>query len=145
MYKGSYTVEASLLMVIILPILTGLLYLGFYLHDSAVLQNAAYETAVCGSLFQEEEEQKSIVESKKQEMISRCLIRGSSISGRVEIGETAITVSYQGKFAVPGLVMRFFAGNQLKLEAKSRMLLVQPRKTITRIQGIEKIMKGNNE
>lgn len=31
--RASYTVEAALLMTVILPLLTGIIYLGFYLHN----------------------------------------------------------------------------------------------------------------
>lgn len=44
--KGSFTVEAALLMPVIFLVLMGLLYLNFYVHNRAWLTAAAYEAAV---------------------------------------------------------------------------------------------------
>ena len=48
--KGSFTVEAALLMPVIFLVLMGLLYLNFYVHNRAWLTAAAYEAAVSGSM-----------------------------------------------------------------------------------------------
>lgn len=48
--KGSFTIEAALLMPLILLILMGLLYLNFFVHNRAWLTAAAYEAAVSGSM-----------------------------------------------------------------------------------------------
>ena len=44
--KGSFTIEAALLMPLVLMILIGVLYLDFFVHDRAYLTAAAYEAAV---------------------------------------------------------------------------------------------------
>lgn len=44
--KGSYTVEAAMLMSILIPVFIGIIYLGFYLHDKALLEGAALETVL---------------------------------------------------------------------------------------------------
>ena len=46
--KGSYTVEAALILPIILFIIIGLLYLGFYLHDKVKIQSIIDDTATRG-------------------------------------------------------------------------------------------------
>ena len=43
--KGSFTIEAALLMPLILMVLMGLLYLDFFVHNRAWLTSAAYEAA----------------------------------------------------------------------------------------------------
>ena len=53
--KGSYTVEASLLIGILLSILVSVIYLGFWYHDRNFLQNAAYEAACTASLRADDE------------------------------------------------------------------------------------------
>ena len=52
--KGSYTVEASLLMGMILSVLVSVIYIGFWYHDKSFLQSAAYETACAAILHGEE-------------------------------------------------------------------------------------------
>lgn len=46
--KGSYTVEAALILPIIIFIIIGLLYLGFYLHDKVKVQSVIDDTATRG-------------------------------------------------------------------------------------------------
>lgn len=48
--KGSFTIEAALLMPLVLMILIGVLYLDFFVYDRAYLTAAAYEAAVSGSM-----------------------------------------------------------------------------------------------
>ena len=48
--KGSFTIEAALLMPLILMVLMGLLYLDFFVHNRTWLTSAAYEAAVSGSM-----------------------------------------------------------------------------------------------
>ena len=46
--KGSYTVEAALILPIILFIIIGLMYLGFYLHDKVKIQSIINDTSTRG-------------------------------------------------------------------------------------------------
>jgi len=46
--KGSYTVEAALILPIILFIIIGLLYLGFYLHDKVKIQSVINDISTKG-------------------------------------------------------------------------------------------------
>ena len=48
--KGSFTIEAALLMPLLLMVLMGVLYLDFFVHDRAWLTSAACEAAVSGSM-----------------------------------------------------------------------------------------------
>lgn len=47
--KGSYSVEASLLLPFIFFVLLYFIYFTFYLHDKEVMTNVAYEIALTGS------------------------------------------------------------------------------------------------
>lgn len=60
--KGSYTVEASLLMILLVPLLTGIIYLGFSVHNQAW----AYGKA-CEETFKEA----SLLSEKPQETITK--------------------------------------------------------------------------
>ena len=62
--EASFTVEASALMTIILPVLIVILLAGFYLHDSAYLQMTATELCAMGSnmkVYKESADRKSVV------------------------------------------------------------------------------------
>ena len=48
--KGSFTLEAALLMPLLLMVIMSMLYLDFFVHNRAWLTAAAYEAAVSGSM-----------------------------------------------------------------------------------------------
>lgn len=141
--KGSYTVEAALLMTIIIPLLTGIIYLGFYLHNDAVMQNAAYELAVLSSLRGGEED--ASVDERKDAITSRAFLGLENVQAEVSVGEKKVSATLYGTFRVPGLIMRFFCGNQMKLRADAKLAVTDPGSTITRIHLLKKLIEeGRN-
>ncbi len=44
-FKGSYTIEAALIMPIIFIVLAGIIYISFYLHDIVWIQGISYESS----------------------------------------------------------------------------------------------------
>lgn len=73
--NGSFTIEASFVVPIILMVFMASVYIIFYFHDKNILSGAAYETAVVGS------ERKSY---KKEELEAyfRRNRKGKSTDGR---------------------------------------------------------------
>ena len=63
--KGSYTVEAALLMGILLSVLVSVIYLGFWYHDRNFLQNAAYEAVCTASLRADDESYQISLEHRR--------------------------------------------------------------------------------
>lgn len=137
--KGSYTVEAALLMVLIVPLLAGMIYLGFYLHNGAAMQNAAYEMAALGSLHYSEKDREEIVKDRKQEIVSHLFLGIQGIEAEIHIGKKRITADFRANLQVPGLVMRFFCGNSLEVRGHAELPVPQPQKTIMRIHLLKKI------
>ena len=64
MKKGSYTIEAALLMGILIPLLTGVIYVGFYMELRGQVQTEALEKALVLLLTGEETEGGSIGEKE---------------------------------------------------------------------------------
>ena len=89
--KGSYTVEAALLMVLVIPLLAGIIYMGFYLHNGAAMQNAAYELAALGSLHYGEKEREEIIKERKREIGSQLFLGIQGIEAEIHIGKKKIT------------------------------------------------------
>ena len=61
MKKGSYTVEAALLMGVLIPLLVGMIYLGFFMMIRGNVQGEAIEKALTALLIGEETEGVSLV------------------------------------------------------------------------------------
>lgn len=142
--RGSYTVEAALLMTVILPLLFGIIYLGFYLHNGAMMQNAAYELAVLESLQGEEMEERS-VEERKQVITGQAFLNLKNVRAEVIREKKSITASLEGTFYIPGLVMRFWCQNRLKLSADAKLAVCEPGKTIARIHMLKKLIEEDGD
>ncbi len=137
--KGSYTVEAALLMALVIPLLAGIIYMGFYLHNGAAMQNAAYELAALGSLHYGEKEREEIIKERKREIGSQLFLGIQGIEAEIHIGKKKITADFQGNLQVPGLVMRIFCGNRLEVRGHAELISPQPQKTVMRIHLLKKI------
>lgn len=137
--KGSYTVEAALIMSILIPLLSAVIYLGFYVHNKAVLQEAACRIVSAGSLNQTEGRASQAMEEIKQDILGSRLIGMSGVQGDVSEGST-LNASFSGSFYVPGLIMRFFCGNRMEITVNKSMKSVQPVKTLQKIRSIEKLL-----
>ena len=89
-YKGSFTIEASVIVPTILMMFVVLVYLLFYFHDKNVLTGAAYETAAVGA------ERKNYDERELQEFfrsrISGKLLLFSNVEEEIQIEKSQITV-----------------------------------------------------
>lgn len=138
--KGSYTVEAALLMTLILPLLVGIIYLGYYLHDQAVMENGAWElTTLC--MRQETGEERN---GKEQEIRSR-LLGTENVSIQVNKDNSYVTVLLRGSLPVPGLAMRFLCRNNLPLEAEVRRRYVDAGEIVIRTKLLKELTEEEDE
>ena len=110
--KGSYTVEAALLMGILLSVLVSVIYLGFWYHDRNFLQNAAYEAACTASLRADDESYQ--ISGAARSLTEGRMLGTSALSADCQNTENKATVFYRGTFQIPGMIETFFQKNQLK-------------------------------
>lgn len=89
-YRGSFTIEASVLVPIILMMFVGVIYILFYYHDKNIIVGAAYETAVVGSEREEKAEQE--LEVYFQNRIKGKLILFANVQGEVEVKKDRVVV-----------------------------------------------------
>ena len=107
--KGTYTVEAALVMSLIVFILAALLYLAFVLHDCAVLKGYLCETAACAAHVGTEKEEEA-GRTCLNRMTSKRFLGSRAISSSLQAGEDTITVSGSASYSLPGVVSPFFGG-----------------------------------
>ncbi|MDY3920293.1 MAG: TadE family protein [Candidatus Limivivens sp.] len=144
--KGSFTVEISLIMTFLIPLLVCLIYLGFYMHDRAFLQGAALETACTASLNAGEKNQRKQTERKKEEFLSGRLLGTQDVSGTVELGTDSVSVSFSGTFRMPEILGGFFENHVFRIRADVKMDFSNPKKMVNKIHSLSKIWrKGGDE
>lgn len=136
--QGSYTIEAALLMGILLPVLVGIIYMGFFLHDRGFLQGAAHEAAVYASLHADDKTM-DVAAAAKKLVLNRTLgIRAAEPD--VETDEKRVQVSYEGSFQAPGMARSFFGASSIPVRSEVALTLERPSKRIRKIRGIAKIV-----
>lgn len=138
--QGSYTIEAALLMGIILPLLAAVIYMGFFLHDRGFLQGAAHEAAALASL---QADQKGVDLAGTAQCLTNNRTLGiRSVSASFSAGERTVEIVYEGNFQVPGMIRRFFGENGISVRSGVILSLERPSKRIQKLRGIAKIVGG---
>ena len=135
--KGSYTVEAALLMGILLSVLVSEIYLGFWYHDRNFLQNAAYE-AVCTASLRADDESYQISEAARSLTEGR-MLGTSALSADCQNTGNKATVFYRGTFQIPGMIEIFFQKNQLKIKGGCEISTQRPSGRIQKVRQMAKI------
>lgn len=111
MIKGSQTIEAAIVMPIILITIISVMYFVFYLHDRVVIEMSAYDSAI-ESVF----ENKSIYSTAKQkiENLNTLAIRPTSIWTEENQKRN---VKYIGKYVAPMAAAESFISNEIISES----------------------------
>ena len=91
--RGSFTIEATVIVPIVLFVVGILFYLLFYYHDKNAILSAAHDTVVYGSYMEEVEE--SDLQNYMREQVNGRLLLFPSAQSSVEIRkeEIAMTVT----------------------------------------------------
>ncbi|MDO4343586.1 MAG: pilus assembly protein [Eubacteriales bacterium] len=138
--KGSYTVEAALLMGILMPVLVGIIYMGFYLHDRAFAQAAAHEAAACASLAREDKS--TDISSGAQKLVKGRMLGTRGMTASVSAGTKEVTAAYEGNFQIPGMTASLFGTGGLRIRTAVVLSLERPSKRIQKIRGAVKVINS---
>ncbi len=136
--NGSYTIEAALLMGILLPLIVAIIYMGYFMHDRSFLQGAAYEAAVLASL-QADEKGVDLAGT------AQCLTDGRTlgirnISANFLSDEKCVQVNYEGNFQMPGMSRRFFGRDGIAVRSGVTLSLERPSRRIQKLRGMAKVI-----
>ena len=144
--RASFTVEASLLMTVILPVLLAILYYGFFLHDKGVLNGASQQVAAQADLnnFRSSGNNRLGKLAKKME---KRTAPSKNVSSSVSVTRTRASVSYSAAMSLPGLISSLFGRKRLDTGASAKRTLLYPADIIRKIRGLEyasALLKGKS-
>lgn len=125
--QGSYTVEASLIVPMVLFSIVFILYSAFYMHNQAVIKEAAYETAIYGTVLyaKNTEEMKRKMQEKYRNSIDGRLIAMKKPVFSIKADNKGVTVSIKGKMTTGPLW--FLPGyNQPQITAEKQVSYRNP-------------------
>ena len=136
--KGSYTIEISLLMGLILPVLTGIIYMNFFLHDRAFLQAAAHETVSWISLHPKEDSAEQVMEK----LVQGRMLGTEAVDICVNVGSKEVTASGSGTFRMPGMLQNLFEKTGVENISEVHLRTEPPSRRIQKIRGLMKTAEG---
>ncbi|MBQ4177481.1 MAG: pilus assembly protein [Lachnospiraceae bacterium] len=134
--QGSFTVEAAMLMCVILPVLLALLYLGMFLHDKGVLNGAAQEVAATADLNRFRNGGNARLARKADQLADRTGASGKAKSS-VQVTDHEVSASYSASMKLPGLLPKLFGKGTLDTGADVTRILPDAADTIRKIRGLE--------
>ncbi len=126
--KGSFTIEAAVIVPLILTVFAVILHLLFYYHDKNILGSVAYETASYGAGRQTVSEQE--LEQKFEERMRSKLLLFREVQSEVTILENEVKVTARA----------WKKKSSLKIE--SAVSKTEPEDYIRRIRKAKKIQEG---
>jgi hypothetical protein len=143
--KASFTVEASFLMTIILPVLLALIYYGFFLHDKGVLNGVSQLITAQADLNNWKKGENNRL-GKQAKHLEGMAGPSKNISSSVTVSEQKAEVHYQASLPLPGLLPSLFGKNPLDTGAGAQRTLLHPADLIRKIRGLEYVsalLKGS--
>ena len=123
--KGSFTIEASVIVPLILLVFVVSINGLFYYHDRSVIGAVAYETVTIGS--ERREWSKEDLETYFQERIGGRTLLFTDVAGQVEITDNEVSLVCEAK------------RNYMSVTVRRIMRKTEPEKYIRNIRKIEKI------
>lgn len=131
-----FTVEAALLMALILPVLLSLIYLGFLDHDRGVLQGAACETAALADNSVPDKARANKLRTLTEGIGKDAVLVSRSLESSFSLSKDFVQVSYTGSMKVPGLLPRLFGRETLPTGRTFSRKLFSPAPAIRKIRGM---------
>lgn len=102
--EGSYTVEASLIVPIVIFIIFSIIYYSFYLHDSLVMKSCGYGIVLDNENYSGVGEYE--LSEKARELLDERTILAQDISADVKLKNNGMEIYYTGKFSFPFIGLR---------------------------------------
>ena len=100
---GYFTVEAALIMPMVILFMTTMLFVGFYVYDRCMLEHCAYEAAVRGSssLYRSNEEAYEITKKAVDTLPANKIFAARNLEYAISVTDSQIQVVYECDVNVP--------------------------------------------
>lgn len=142
--RGSYTVEAAVLLSVIAFVMAALILTAFYLHDRSVCQSAACEAATAGNnFFLQKDRSTAAAEVKKQFKKDR-LLGSRALSENTSAGKKEVSAQWKAVYPIPGFVLKYFADSRLVIHASWICRNADPAGAIRKIRGAVTMLTGGD-
>lgn len=132
-----FTVEAAMLMAVILPVLLSLIYLGFLDHDRGVLQASSCEVAALADNSIPDKNRDGDLRTYAGQLGKSAVISSKDCSSSFSLSKDFVQVSYTGSIKVPGTLPKLFGSETLSSGRSFSRKLYHPADSIRKIRGLK--------
>ena len=142
--KGSYTVEASIVITMVMFVLATLIICTFFIHDGATLQAVVCEAASAGSNFATEAERKEEAQEVVDGVNASRFLGSRNLDGSAALGSREATVLWNAQYPIPGFVANYLTGGKLNVRKTWTCKILNPANTIRKIKGAGELLTGGD-
>ncbi len=142
--RGSYTVEASVVVTMAMFVLAALILCTFYIHDRATLQAAVCEAASVGSNFATEKERKEAAQKVAGRVHEGRFLGSRNLNGNTALGSREATALWSAEYPIPGFAANYLAGGKLEIQRTWTCRILNPASTIRKIKGAGELLTGGD-
>lgn len=134
-YEAAYfTVEASLILPMVMLFTVMMIFLAFYSYDRCVMEHSAYEAALRGtsSHFRTAEEAEAAARTAAARLVDEKLFAIHDFSYRVSVDAGSVTVTYHCVVNIPFItwLSEYGLGTDLTLDISRSAKRLNPARTI---------------
>ncbi len=136
-YRASFTIETTLLMMVILPVLTALLFAGFYVHDKAKLQGAACELAARGSCLSLEQDRDTQLLKVTAVLSKGGTMWAKDVHAQADAGKDQSSGVAAGSFSFPGFAAPFLDPGDTLCRGEWKRAIRHPAGLIRKVRAVK--------
>ena len=140
--RAVFTVEASMLMILILPLLMMIMVLSMDMHDRAMLQGAVSEAVSMGGNLVLYKEERQALPERIEELARKGTILASDVSGNVSITSKKVSASLEGEISYPGYVQPFLNAGTRTISASGERTVISPPSLIRKVRGVKRVISA---
>ena len=146
--EGSFTVETTLLMMIILPVMIGLIIAGMFVHDRAKLQGYACELAARGSCLTVHTDRNAVLQRTASVLENKGTMWTRNVGISASANEEHASAGAAGSFSFPGFTGDFLESMVSSCSGEWERQIYHPAGLIRKVRGLhalhEKITSAGN-
>lgn len=139
--RGSFTVEAAVVVSLTVLVLGALLLAVFFRHDRAVFQAMVCESAAVGSNFFDQEDGARAAKAVSGGISQERFLGSRNVAANSSVGTKTSSASGSSSYPVPGICMNYFSNGTLKIQCSWTSKVLDPAEVIRKIRGAELVYK----
>ena len=140
--RAAFTVEAAMLMAVILPVLMAVLITAMDLHDKALMRCAVSEAVGMGGNLVLYEQERAALPALIGKLTGDGVIKAQDLSCSVSADTEKVSASVSGQIEYPAFLEPFTASGTRMISASDDRTIWHPPSLIWKVRGAKRIISA---